>query len=213
MRGKNRSIYSNAQRLLLASSSLVAALALVPQEARAQSVWGGVGSTTANSNYRTDTNWVPAGSPIGPGQSAVFDATGNASVVVVGLPLIKCICVFPDTWTFNAASQSFTITGNGVNFNFDDASSGVLGIINNANANQTISIDNKIRGTGAQVQQLGNSTLILSGFNDYTGATTVSAGALKITSTGTIFSAVTIASGAAVSNDGRISVKATVRAM
>jgi uncharacterized protein with beta-barrel porin domain len=91
-----------------------------------------------------------------------------------------------------------------VNFNDQGTSSGILGIINNANAGQTISIENNLRGIGAQVQQLGNSTLILSGRNDYTGATTVSAGTLKITSTGVVASYVTIAGGATLSNSGRM---------
>ena len=205
MRGKNRSIYSNAQRLLLASSSLVAALALVPQDARAQSsVWGGVGSTTATGSYRTDTNWGPAVAPLGAGQSAVFDATGNQSIFIVQTP-ISCVCVSPDSWTFNAASKSFSIIGAAVHFNLDGASGGTLGIINNANANQTISIENNIRGTGVvQIQQLGNSTLILSGQNAYSGPTTVGAGVLNIAATGSIHSDVTIASGATLSNHGMI---------
>src|SRR6202043_2603989 len=90
--------------------------------------------------------------------------------------------IAPDSWTFTAASQSYTISGADVNFSLPGASGG---IINNATG-QTISIANNIGGTGVQVQQLGNSLLTLSGTNTYSGGTTISAGTLQVTNNSSI---------------------------
>jgi autotransporter-associated beta strand protein len=152
----------------------LAGAALLPTVAQAQNVWGGTGSTTTTTDYNLGTNWSnpPAGAPpVNAGQSAAFDAIGSASVVVTAGPIT------PNSWTFNANSQSYTITGQAINFN-------TTGLTNNASAGQTISISNNLGGSGAQLQQLGASTLILGGTNTYTGATTVSAGTLKAGSTG-----------------------------
>jgi hypothetical protein len=100
MRGRNRSIYSNAQRLLLASSSLVAALAVVPQEAWAQSVWGG-----ADGNYRSDTNWSPAVAPIVAGQSAVFDCAAAPPGRMIS---IRTATSAPPSRRFRAQASSST---------------------------------------------------------------------------------------------------------
>src|SRR4051794_25219969 len=145
-------------------AAIVGASLMLPTAAQAQSVWGGPASTTTTQNYKLGTNWDPNGAPIAAGQSAIFDATGK-STVNVGPGAIA-----PDSWTFNANSQSYTITGAAVNF------SATGGIFNNANAGQTISIDNNLGGAGAQLQQSGNSTLILSGGNSYSGGTLVSNG-------------------------------------
>jgi autotransporter-associated beta strand protein len=153
---------------------VLAGTSLLPAVARAQSVWGGTGSTTTTADYNLGTNWssVPAGAPpVAAGQSAVFGATGTTTVVVTAGPIT------PDSWIFNANSLSYTITGQAINFN-------ATGLTNNASAGQTISISNNLGGPGAQLQQLGASTLTLSGTNTYTGATTVSAGTLKAGSTG-----------------------------
>src|ERR1700759_3269214 len=80
--------------------------------------------------------------PIAAGQAAIFDSTGSAIVAVTSGP------INPDSWTFNATSQSFSISGADVNF------SGA-GILNNASAGQTIAISNNIGEAvaGAGVQQ------------------------------------------------------------
>jgi len=138
--------------------------------------WGGTGSTTATTDYNLGTNWAnpPVGAPpVSAGQAAVFGAAGSSTVVVTAGP------VTPDSWTFNANARSFAISGAAVNFNLAGAGGG---IIDNANFGQTISISNNIGETvaGVQVQQLGNSTLILSGTNTYTGGTTINAGTLQL---------------------------------
>jgi len=156
--------------------AVVASVLLLPvTSAQAQSVWGGPGSTTATANYKLGTNWDPTGAPVAGGQSAIFDTTGR-STVTVGAGAIA-----PDSWTFNANSQSYTITGAAVNF------SATGGLFNNANAGQTISISNNLgeSAAGAQLQQLGNSTLVLTGANSYSGGTVIAAGTLQLGNGGT----------------------------
>jgi autotransporter-associated beta strand protein len=152
----------------------LAVSALLPSVAQAQNVWDGTGSTTTTTDYNLGTNWssLPASAPpTAGGQSAVFGNTGSSTVTVTAGPIT------PDSWTFNANSQSYTVSGQAVNFN-------ATGLTNNANAGQTISISNDLGGPGAGIRQLGASTLILGGTNSYTGATIVSAGTLKAGSTG-----------------------------
>jgi outer membrane autotransporter protein len=168
-----------ARLLALLFAALSVALAGIDL-ASAQSVWGGTGSTTTTSDYNAATNWSnpPAGAPpVFPTQSAIFGAGGSPTIVVSGIgpPLI-----IPDSWTFQANSQSYTISGVEVDFSLAGPTGG---LINNANAGQTISISNSINdgiGGAAQVQQLGASTLILSGVNGYNGGTLLSAGIVQV---------------------------------
>jgi autotransporter-associated beta strand protein len=151
-------------KLWLLASALSFAAAAGSNPAAAQSTWNG-----ATTDYNTNANWTPNTAPVSAGQSAIFSTTGTTAVNVSA-------AVSPDSWTFNSNSQSYAVTGSSVTF-----SGG--GIINNANAGQVISIGNIIGGTGA-VQQLGNSTLQLSGANTYTGGTVISAGTLQLTGSG-----------------------------
>jgi len=147
---------------------------LLPTVADAQSVWDGAGSTTVTTDYNLGSNWStnPA-APVAAGQSAQFGAFGSASV------LVSAGATTPDSWTFNAGSQSYTFTGAAVNFGTS------TGLVNNASAG-SISIANNLGGNGAQLQQLGAGTLTLSGTNTYTGVTTIAAGTLALTGTGSI---------------------------
>jgi autotransporter-associated beta strand protein len=152
----------------------LAGAALLPTVADAQSVWDGPGSTTVTTDYNLGSNWStnPA-APVAAGQSAQFGASGSASV------LVSAGATTPDSWTFNAGSQSYTFTGAAVNFGTS------TGLVNNASAG-SISIANNLGGNGAQLQQLGAGTLTLSGTNTYTGVTTIAAGTLALTGTGSI---------------------------
>ncbi|HEV7407128.1 MAG TPA: autotransporter-associated beta strand repeat-containing protein [Bradyrhizobium sp.] len=156
-------------------AAIVGASLLLATAAQAQSVWGGSASTTTTQNYKLGTNWDPNGAPVAAGQSAIFDTTGKPTINV------NAGAIAPDSWTFNANSQSYTITGAAVNF------SATGGLFNNANAGQTISIANNLgeSAAGAQLQQLGNSTLILTGNNTYSGGTVIAAGTLQIGNGGT----------------------------
>ncbi len=145
--------------------------------AQAQSVWGAGPANT--SDYNLNTNWGPAASPVAPGQSAVFRNNGKVNVDVTAGP------ISPDSWTFNANAKSFNISGSDVNFSLAGANGG---LINKANSGQTITISNNIGETlaGVRVQQTGNSTLILSGVNTYSGNTTISAGTLQVTNNSSV---------------------------
>jgi autotransporter-associated beta strand protein len=157
----------------LASTVLaVASLALTPAVQAQSFTWGGAGSSTATTDYNLNTNWGPtAGAPpIAGGQSAIFDTSGTSSVNVNAGPIA------PYSWIFDAAAQSYTISGQDVNFSLAGAAGG---IIDNGNLGHTISISNNIGdgiGGAVQVQLLGASTLQLSGINTYSGGTTVSNG-------------------------------------
>jgi hypothetical protein len=92
----------------------LAVSALLPSVAQAQNVWDGTGSTTTTTDYNLGTNWssLPASAPpTAGGQSAVFGNTGSSTVTVTAGPIT------PDSWTFNANSQSYTVSGQAVNFN------------------------------------------------------------------------------------------------
>ena len=143
---------------------LLAALTL-PPPAAAQSIWGGSGSTTATTDYNTATNWSnpPGVAPTAAGTSAVFANTGQGTVNV-SAP------VTTNSWTFATNAQSYAFTGALVTFNTS------AGLIDNANAGQSISIDNSLGGAGG-IALNGSSTLTLTGGNGYTGATTIGSGA------------------------------------
>jgi autotransporter-associated beta strand protein len=169
---------------LLAAVSSASALALLSSgtaSAQQSYTWGGTGSTTTTSDYNTATNWSNSTTapPNFPTQSAIFGATGSKFITVNGLsPPPEA---FPDSWTFQADSQSYRIHGVDVDFSLGGSTGG---IINNANEGQTIRIFNNINdgfGGPIEVQQLGNSTLVLGGANGYSGGTMLSAGTVRIT--------------------------------
>lgn len=167
--------------LLVGVGLLVAA---VPA-AHAQSTWGG---TTNTGDYNTNTEWTPATAPVAAGQSAIFDAAGPDTINVSA-------GIAPDSWTFNANAQSFSIGGANVTF-----SAG--GIINNASAGQFIGISNDIAGAGAGVQQSGPSTLILAGNNSYTGGTFISAGTVQVSNANSVGTGLVVLNGGAFQSNG-----------
>jgi autotransporter-associated beta strand protein len=158
-----------ARGLCVVAAALSLNVVAGTRPAEAQSTWNG--TTT---DYNTGTNWTPNTAPTSAGQSAVFSNTGSTAVNVSS-------AISPDSWTFNTNSQSYTVTGQNVTF-------GAGGIVSNANAGQSITIANNFNlgGAGGRVQQLGNSTLTLSGFTDYTGGTLITAGTLQLTGNGTL---------------------------
>jgi autotransporter-associated beta strand protein len=127
-----------------------------------QSIWTG-----ATSDYNTNTNWNNNTAPVAAGQIASFRDTGLATVNVSA-------AISPDAWNFSAvpAPQSYTITGQPVSFRNG-------GILDNADAGQTITIFNNLGQTGgsaATVAVFGNSTLVLAGNNTYSGVTFIDGG-------------------------------------
>ena len=163
-------------------------VAAVPA-AHAQSVWGG---TTSTGDYNTATEWTPATAPVAAGQSAVFDAAGPGTINVSA-------AIAPDSWTFNANAQSFSIGGAAVNFSVAGVGGG---LINNANAGQFIGISNIIGGAGVTVQQLGASTLILAGSNTYGGGTLISAGTVQVGNANSVGSGLVLLNGGTFQSNG-----------
>ena len=160
--------------------------------------WGEAGSSTNTTDYNLGTNWgnPPAGAPpVAAGQSAIFDATGSGAVTVTAGPIT------PGSWTFNANSQNYVIDGAAVNFSTAGAGGG---IINNANAGQSISISNNIGESiaGVRVQQLDSSMLTLSGINTYSGGTIISAGTLQVTNNSSVGSGAVTLNGGTFLADG-----------
>jgi autotransporter-associated beta strand protein len=173
--------------IFLRGLGLFAAAMLWPQLAAAQSgtfTW--IGTTT---DYGTVTNWTPGVVPTTSGQSASFGAGGSTSVIVGST-------IAPSAWNFTSSAQSFNISGGAVNFSKAGPAGG---IIDNASSGQTITISNNIGEStaGVQVQLLGQSTLVLSGTNTYSGGTTVSNfGVLQATNNSAVGSGtVTLSSG------------------
>jgi autotransporter-associated beta strand protein len=168
----------------LCVGAVLSVACLVPDTtALAQSfTWGGTGT----SDYALATNWSNPGiaPPFLPGQSAIFGATGS-STVVVDLSHLPIPFFQPDSWTFSADAQSvYSISGDAIAFGVAGPAGGV---INNANAGQTITIANNINDgfdgvsiIPVSVQQLGNSTLVLAGANSYSGGTLISAGTVQV---------------------------------
>ena len=148
--------------------------AAVTTPAMAQSyTWGGAGNSTSTTDYNLATNWSnqPTGAPpAAAGQSAIFTGTGSDTVAVTA-------AVAPDSWIFDANSQSFSISGSDVKFGLAGAAGGLV-----VNAGQVISISNNIGETVAGVQvQVQDSALVLSGVNTYTGGTKVFGSQLLVT--------------------------------
>jgi autotransporter-associated beta strand protein len=157
---------------MLCAAAMLAGL-LPSSPARAQSyTW--VGATT---DYGTATNWSNPGTapPIFPTQRAIFGGTGSTAVTIGAGPML------PDSWTFTSNAQAYVISGNPVAFSLSGPTGGV---INNGNLGQRIEISANITdgiGGAIGVQQLGNSTLVLSGANGYSGGTLISAGTVQVT--------------------------------
>jgi uncharacterized protein with beta-barrel porin domain len=178
---------SRDRRALLAVAALAGTL-ILPSAALAQSVWGGTGSTTSSSSYNLGTNWsTNPTAPTASGQSARFGASGNTLVKVNPGP------VTPDSWTFNANSKSYIVTGGAVHFG------NAATLTNNANAGQAISISNNM--TGTTLSQAGASTLTISGTDKFT-TTNVSAGTLV--NNGTLTSGITNQPGGTLTTTGTI---------
>ncbi|MSR71897.1 MAG: PEP-CTERM sorting domain-containing protein [Opitutales bacterium] len=148
-----------------------------------------------NGQSVTNTNSLTlSGTGVASAGGALVNTSGNAATYAGLLTLGAAT-------TINASSGSIsltnagTITGSGFALTVDGASdTSIASVIGT--------------GTGG-ITKTGNGTLTLSGTNTYTGATTVSAGKLKLGSAGALgssgatYSAATVASGATLDLNGQ----------
>jgi autotransporter-associated beta strand protein len=106
---------------------------------------------------------------------------------------------------FNSGAGAFTLSGNAINLGGDVVNNSTslqtigigLTLLQNTNFNTAagdIAVSGAIGG-GFNINKLGSGTLTLSGANNYSGATTVTAGTLKLTPTGTISSSSSVTVG------------------
>src|SRR5215469_6702906 len=147
----------------LLSSASIATLVLIPQQAQAQAIWQPI-----TNNYNVGANWNTSLAPIGAGQTATFGAAGITAINVSS-------AVAPDSWVFNSSSSNYSFTGSAVNFG--------AGLTDTSSAN--ISIANSLGGPGTVLLST-TGTLTLTGANNYTGGTAISAGTLQLSGAGTL---------------------------
>ncbi len=180
-----RRLGSLGRRLLVSTTVLTPVALLLAAPAQADDyVWVGGSGTgyTMPANWNLNTAF--------PGNLAADTATfGNTAGATETVTLAG-----PATltgWTFNTtAATSYTVDGGQT----VTLSGGIL----NTSTGGTHTIANAIAGTGGIVQNGAGSTLVLSGANTYTGATTVSAGTLEVSANNVLSSstALSIAAGA-----------------
>lgn len=184
---KPRSIASLATSFGYRHSAFAFVTAIVGLVSSTQ-VHGAVKTWVGNTNatFSTAANWSASGTPV-TGDSFVFGAAGSS-----GTTLTSSLASFSAAgFTFNSGASAFTIGGTGMTLTGN--------ITNNSTALQTINLNlattaartittntggitlgGNVTGTAGAITKAGTGTLILSGANSYTGATTVNAGILQL---------------------------------
>lgn len=180
-----RRLGSLGRRLLVSTTVLTPAALLLAAPAQADDyVWVG-GSGTG---YTTPGNWNL--NTAFPGNLAADTATFGNTAAASETVTLSAPATLAD-WTFNTtAATSYTVDGGQT----VTLSGGIL----NTSTGGTHTIANAIAGAGGIVQNGAGSTLVLSGANTYTGATTVSAGTLGVSANNVLSgsTALSIAAGA-----------------
>ena len=155
--------------------------------------WDGGG---ADNNWTTAANWVGDVAPVA-GDDLVFDSTG---VGVRPLPN-NDFAAATNFGTITVAAGGYMLGGNSMILATDLTAS-------NASGSSTVSL---VVGGTATVTRNGAGTLVLSGANSFSGATTINAGVVSIqnaTALGTTAAGTTVASGARLEVQGGIAVGA-----
>jgi autotransporter-associated beta strand protein len=162
---------------------------------------GTIDAATRNYYRRFDVTGALGGLTIGSNQAALFVGSiagagnlilnGPGNVIVTGGNSYGATTISAGALQVGAGGLVGTL-GSGAITNHARL------IFNRSNA---IAIGAGIRGSGS-LTQIGSGTLTLSGASSYTGATTVSNGALEVT--GSLASSVTVVSGATIGGTGTI---------
>jgi fibronectin-binding autotransporter adhesin len=208
----------------------LALLAAAPHIQAASWTWNGGGG---NTNWNTGGNWTPGSVPTSLFSTDLF-FNGNTNTGTALAPLNQNIATpFQlNSLQFSGGAGNFFLGGNALAFTgsgntITQASNSAQSIANNINASANSMVTLTLTGGGSGVVTLsgaitpgnGNrdyaisktstSTFILSGANNYGGATTISGGVLNIQNSsalGSIASGTSVSSGAALQIQGGIAV-------
>ena len=163
----------NMKKLNVTFALLVAAVMLAPSLHAANGTW----TVDANGLWSTSSNWASSIIADGSGSTANFtnDITTDRTVSLDADRTLTSL-VFGDGATVTAGS--WILNNNGVAANNLILAGTTPGITVNAlGTGKTATISAIIEGTAGLVKS-GTGTLVLSGANTYTGATTINAGTL-----------------------------------
>jgi fibronectin-binding autotransporter adhesin len=145
----------------------------------------GQSNAATSTNTNTALPWNTSSSGWTGVTGDAWDSTNGRTNTAVFTNALGSITVTNSGIWFNgityspAAASSFTILGGTLNL------SGSTPTINVSTTGSAATISAIIQGTAGLVKS-GNGTLVLSGANTYTGTTTISAGRVNVTGTGTL---------------------------
>ncbi len=193
---------SRYSRLALLVSSFCCGGAL---QAQTTYTW----NVTSGGDWGTASNWSPSSSFPG-NVSGVFDAVNFGGDPTAGYAInistgtISSGIVYLNSLNFTqtdtASGNSYTISGGTISLG------GATPTVNIATQGVTATISSILGGGSLTLTKTGAGTLVLSGANTYTGATTISAGIVNYQNGAAlgVSSAITVASGATVQVQGGI---------
>ncbi|MBC7368958.1 MAG: autotransporter-associated beta strand repeat-containing protein [Undibacterium sp.] len=155
--------------------------AIAPGFAQTALTW----SSTSDTTFSTGANWTGGTTPVNSltTDSAPFDGTGTANPVLTGSQSLQGLSFTGGNYTFSATGgAAFTLGAGGITTtvgNHTVSSDLVLGADQSWTPGSGLQLTaSGIVNGGFALTNAGAGTLVLSGANTYTGATTVSAGTL-----------------------------------
>ena len=153
----------------------------------------GIWSSLVNGNWSVTGNWLGTVVPSGTDVTATFNAATGVTVTqnVTGLTLGNFQCA-TSNYSFTSGSIILASTSGTSTFNVDSPS--------------TATFYTLLTGSSA-LSKTGTGTLVLSSSNNYSGGTTISAGALRVANNAALGAS---ASTITVSNKGRLELTGTV---
>lgn len=159
----------------------------------------------------TGINHVLGATSLGGNSTITFQSGGNVSSGTAGVTLSSLSLsagAATATTTLAPTTATLTVTGNVTRSGTSGTKTLVLAGNSDGNA-----IDGTISNNGGglvAITKSGSSTWTLNGLNTYSGATTVSAGALIVNGTHTGTGAVSVAAGAKLGGDGTLAGSTTI---